>query len=121
MDAALPTRPPRLVEADLSGPRLGRSAGPRDPYELVHFALNQRCPARWDVTVYRTRDSVPVEVLEAFALDGEISFFVDHLWCDTGPGQDFLWNDYPTDFRSVLRKYAEARCVKTMRRQALDA
>jgi hypothetical protein len=116
MKATLPTRPLRPVEADLTGPRLGGPSGPQNPYELVHFALNQHCPTRWDVTVYRNRDNAPLDVLETFALEGEISFFVDDLWCDTGPGQDFLWNDYPPDFRKVLRRYSRAWCVKTARR-----
>jgi hypothetical protein len=112
MKTTLPTRPLRPVEADLP-PESGARQAAQDPYELVHFALNQDCLSRWDVTVYLTKDSVPVNILESFALKGDITFFVDHLWCDTGPGQNFLWNDYPADFLKVLRKYEKSRCPET--------
>lgn len=47
--------------------------------------------------------------LEEFQLvryDCHTAFFTDQLWCETGPGQDLLWDDYPSGFQSLLRKYS---------------
>lgn len=77
-----------------------------DPYEVVHFSRDHSCPDRWLVSVYRSRDRIPILLVESFTVEAASSFFADQLWCTTEPGQDFLWNDYPKIFRRVLESYA---------------
>lgn len=80
-----------------------------DRYALVHFSRDPHTATSWDVAVYRTKNSTLIDVLETTTLDCKKPFFANQLWCDTGPGQDFLWKDYPLVFQELLRKYSENR------------
>ena len=74
----------------------------QDEYELIRFTRDSQHTSRWNVTRFRSINGLRIQIGSSCAISNNEDFMADEYWCDTGPGQEFLWRDCPKIFQAFL-------------------
>lgn len=76
-------------------------------YQLVRFARDNQQAGHWNVTRFRLMNGQRIQTGRTCTINTHEDFMADEYWCDTGPGQEFLWRDCPKAFQAFLNDFLQ--------------